>query len=104
MGELNTVMQYGALGLLGLAILIISKLIDKHPAFKNGHNDRKTAEHLDSVAKSCEKMTEIIAGPYGRRPDGTFKVHNLPEIEAHIRETKETVDKVERKLTEATGG
>ena len=94
----------GVFTVVGSALMLLNKMLDKLPQFKSGHSDPKTAKHLDSIAKSCENMAEIIAGPYGRREDGTFKIHNLPEIEGHIRNTSKTVGDVHDKLTEITGG
>ncbi len=103
----NNIFEIGTgFGVIGIALMIVNKVIDRLPVFRNGHNpvDSKITESLEAVTRSNEKIAEIIAGPYSRREDGTFRIHNLPETELHARETREIVGQLDTKLKEITGG
>lgn len=88
----------GVFTVVGSAIMLLSKMLDKLPQFRNG--DHKA---LSDIAKSLEPIRDVICGDYSRRESGTFKIHNLPEVEKATLETKEMAAKSLDILEEATG-
>lgn len=95
----NEPLMLGAImTLVGSVLMVINKMLDKLPRFKNG--DHKA---LSDIAKSLEPIRDVICGDYSRRDDGTFKIHNLPEREQDIKETREIVAKVDDRLAKITG-
>ena len=48
MDDINGLIQFGALGLLGFTLMMLRELIVKLPYFRNG--EHKSAEALESIA------------------------------------------------------
>jgi len=90
------------LGMLGLALFIIYKMVTvRFPQITGNDHAKRSADtleriekHMDAANATNKELLDIHTDQFARRENGTPRWYNDPDREAEIHETNENVKEI----------